>query len=392
MSKWAAPVWSSTRYTSKDDFELECRRIFEREWMCVAHSSELRDPGSFIRVEIGGESALVVRNRDGELRGLLNLCQHRGARLCLDDRGKLGRSIQCMYHGWTYDLNGRLVGVPFRDQFPPGATENRHLPTVAVGEWLGYIWVNLSGDAPPLADHLEPEIKARFGENFNPIPNYGTEDLQIVHSVTYDVQANWKLIWENFHECYHCPTMHRELCAAIPEFRDGYGTVTGPEALAQGLGAQLADNAAGFSMSGRAVAPTLPGVPEEDKRTFYGCYLWPAVRVDFIPDHVYFMRFEPLGPDHTRLVADWLFHPDAVARPGFDPEDAIKVFDITNQQDFEACERMQLGAKSRFYDDAQVFAPHEYLIEGLRRRVDEALADADSADMTPEPQAEALAA
>lgn len=172
--------------------------------------------------------------------------------------------------------------------------------------------------------------------------------------------------------------MHPELCSAVPEFRLGYGTVTSPEALEQGRGAQLAEGATGFSMSGRPVAPTLPGVPPEDSRTFYGFYVWPSVSVALTPDHVYLMRIEPLGPDRTRVVGDWLFHPDAVATLGFDPDDAIKVIDITNRQDFEACERMQLGTLSPHYEDSQIFAPHEYLIADVRRRVDDALAQGNT--------------
>ncbi|MFE6685795.1 aromatic ring-hydroxylating dioxygenase subunit alpha [Streptomyces sp. NPDC057743] len=360
--------WQSTRYTSREAFDLEQQRIFARQWICIAHSSEIPEAGSFLRVELGGESLLLVRNREGAVRGLINLCRHRGAQLCLDASGSFRRSIRCMYHGWSYDLDGKLVGVPWADKMPPG-TRDRNLHIVSATEWLGYLWVNLDPAAAPLEDQVGPLIRARFGGDFNPIPNYGTENLRLVRSITYDVRANWKILWENFDECYHCPTMHSELCAAVPQFRGGYGTVTGP----QGLGAQLADGATGFSLSGRAVAPTLPGVPPEDDRTFYGILLWPNASLVFVPDHVFWMRLEPIGPDRTRVVGDWLFHADAAARPGFDPDDAVKVIDATNREDFAACERVQLGAQSGYFDDSQIHSPYEYRIEEFRRWVDNAL-------------------
>ncbi|MFG2227227.1 aromatic ring-hydroxylating dioxygenase subunit alpha [Streptomyces sp. NPDC048644] len=375
-------TWNSTRYTSQEVFDLEQRRIFGRQWMCVAHSSEVPEAGSFIRVDLGGENLLVVRNRDGRIRALVNLCRHRGAQLCLDDQGSFRRSIRCIYHGWTYDLDGQLVGVPWADKMPPG-TKDRHLHTASATEWLGYIWINLDPAAAPLDDQVDPLIRARFGNDFNPIPHYGTEDLRIAHSISYDVQANWKILWENFDECYHCPTMHTELCAAVPQFRGGYGTVTGP----QGLGAQLAEGATGFSSSGQAIAPNLPGVPADDGHTFYGILLWPNASLVFVPDHVFWMRLEPLGPSRTRVVGDWLFHPDAVREPGFDPADAVKVIDATNREDFEACERVQRGAHSPHFDDAQIHSPYEYRIAEFRRWVDSALSDA-GASYTPAQQTE----
>lgn len=361
-------TWPSTYYTSPDIFGREYCQIFERSWICVGRSAAIPRAGAFLRVEIGRESVLVVRNREGQLRGLLNLCRHRGARLCLDEQGNVGRSISCMYHGWTYDLEGRLVGAPYIDEFPGGGMQERSLHPVAVTEWLGYVWVNLASEPPPLAEQVDPLLRARFG-NIDVLARYGVEDLQVVRTINYDVQANWKIIFENFCECYHCPTMHPELCAAVPSFRSGYGTVSGPRS----QGAQLADHAAGFSLSGQATAPFLPGLPADDERIFYGVLLWPNVSLILVPDHVVCLRIEPQSVDCTRVVAEWLFHPHAVAEAGFDPSDAINVLDVTNRQDFEASERVQLGAGSAHFE--QIHHPYEYLIADFRRWVDSALTE-----------------
>ncbi|MFV0131811.1 aromatic ring-hydroxylating oxygenase subunit alpha [Streptomyces sp. HMX87] len=357
-------TWPGTFYTSQETFDLERDRIFKRSWTCVGRTDAIPDPGSFLRVEICGESVLVVRGRDGRLRGLLNLCRHRGAQLCVEERGRFGNSIRCMYHGWTYGLDGRMIGAPHMNELPPDTRQERTLHPVATTEWLGYVWLNLDADPPPLEEQLEPQLRERFGES-DVLVRYGIEDLRPVTTVTYDVRANWKLIIENFSECYHCSTLHPELSAALPYFRSGYGTVSGRR------GAQLAPDRDGFSLSGRAVASRLPGLYEEEDRAFNAANLWPNVVVVLVPDHVAWFRLEPLAPDRTRVVTDWLFHPRSVAEPGFDAGDAVALLDIANRQDFEASERCQLGAGSERFEAA--YPPHEHVIGDFHRWVEEAL-------------------
>ncbi|MBL1095037.1 MULTISPECIES: aromatic ring-hydroxylating oxygenase subunit alpha [Streptomyces] len=362
--------WPSTHYTSQERFELERERIFEQSWICVGRSSAVSEAGSFLRAEVGRESVLVVRNRDGQLRGLVNLCRHRGVQLCMEESGNFGKSIRCPYHGWTFGLDGRLVAAPYINDLPP-ETRERHLYTAAVTEWLGYVWVNLNTEAPPLSEQVAPMLRHRFGEIDVP-SHYGMEDLTVAKTISYDVRANWKILFENFCECYHCPTMHPEICDALPEWRSGYGTVAGPEGPKR-EGSKLADGATGFSLSGRAAAPTLPGVPREDERTFHGILLWPNVHLIFVPDHVMCMRFEPQGPDRTRVISDWLFHPEAIADPDFNPNDAVGLIDVTARQDFEACERVQLGTSSAYFEE--LHTPHESLILDFRSWIHQAIAE-----------------
>ncbi|WP_405540353.1 aromatic ring-hydroxylating dioxygenase subunit alpha [Streptomyces sp. NBC_00075] len=359
--------WPSPHYRSFEVFQLEQTRIFKSTWICVARAARLPGPGNFLNVDVAGESVLLVRKQDGEVRALLNLCRHRGSLLCAEEAGDFGRSIRCPYHGWTYDLDGRLVAAPYIDELPPGAREGRDLYTASVEEWLGYIWVNLDPDATPLETQMEPLLEARFGGD-DILSKYAADDLVVEHTVVYDVAANWKLIFENFCECYHCPTMHPELCAAVPQFRTGYGTVSGPT----GQGAELAPGRAGFSLSGHATADPLPGLDPVDERMFYGVLLWPSVSLNFAPDHALCMRMEPLAPDHTRVVAEWLFHPDAVAKPDFDPADAVTLFDVTNRQDFEVIELVQRGTRSSRFE--QAYSPHEHLIGQFHDWVDSAMA------------------
>ncbi|WP_055563534.1 aromatic ring-hydroxylating oxygenase subunit alpha [Streptomyces atriruber] len=358
--------WTRSRYTGQAEFDDERRAIFEKSWMCVGHSSALPKTGSFLRAEVGGESVLIVRGKNGNLRAMLNLCRHRGALLCVDERGELGKSIRCEYHGWTYDLDGRLVGAPYINDLPRELKEDRDLYSAAVDIWNGFVWVNLDVHAAPLTDQLDPLVHARF-EGVDVLSRYSLADLQVVHTISYDVGANWKMVYENFCECYHCPSMHPELCATVPQFRSGYGTVGGPVA----EGAHLADGATGFSLSGQSTAAPLPGLPDDEDPMFYGLLLWPSVSLNLTSDHALCMRIEPRSPGRTRVVADWLYHPDAIADPAFDPTDAVKLFDITNRQDWEAIERVQLGAKSARFE--QVYSPHEHLVGSFHQWVDDAL-------------------
>jgi Rieske 2Fe-2S family protein len=227
--------------------------------------------------------------------------------------------------------------------------------------------VNLDPQAKSLESQMAPLLGARFGGE-DIVSKYGLEDLTVAHTVVYDVAANWKLIFENFCECYHCPTMHPELCAVVPQFRTGYGTVSGPA----GQGAELAANVGGFSLSGRSAADPLPGLEAVDERMFYGVLLWPSVSLNFTPDHALCMRMEPIAPDRTRVIAEWLFHPEAVAQPGFDPADAVNLFDVTNRQDFDVIELVQRGTRSSRFE--QVYSPHEHLIGQFHDWVDSVMA------------------
>ncbi|NGO67969.1 aromatic ring-hydroxylating oxygenase subunit alpha [Streptomyces boncukensis] len=361
-------LWPTSYYTSEEHLALEQERIFERSWICAARSSDIAAPGSFVRVGVGRESVLLVRKKDGDVRALINLCRHRGAQLCLEDGGTFKNSIRCPYHGWTFNLDGHLVGAPFLHELPP-ETKERHLFTARAEEWLGYVWVNLDPTAPPLAEQVGPLLRKRFGDEDVP-GNYGCDELRVAKEVTHEVRANWKILYENFCECYHCPTMHPEICQILPSWRTGYGTVSGPEGPKQD-GSPLADGATGFSLSGKAAAPRLPGVPEKDARTFHGILLWPNVHLMFIPDHVMCMRFEPLGPERTRVVTQWLFHPDAISTPGFSPDDAAALVEVTAMEDFEACERVQAAAHSAYFEEFHT--PHESLILEFRSWVHQIL-------------------
>ncbi len=170
--------------------------------------------GDYRVVELGTQSIFVVRAEDGGLRAFHNTCRHRGSILCTAAQGSFARSrIVCPYHAWTYDLGGRLIATPRRMPTPDFDPTKLSLHEVAVAAWGGFVFIHLAGrEAPPLAESLG-ELPERFAR-------YGFGGLRIGKRIVADVQANWKLIAENFSECFHCPPVHPELCRIVTAYRD----------------------------------------------------------------------------------------------------------------------------------------------------------------------------
>jgi len=174
--------------------------------------------------------------------------------------------------------------------------------------------------------------------------------------IVYDVKANWKLIIENFMECYHCATIHPELVEVLPEFRDGLAAQ-----FFVGHGAEFGDDVQGFTVDGSAGVEHIPGVTEDQDRRYYAITVRPQVFVNLVPDHVIVHRMFPLAADHTIVECDWLFLPDVVAS-GKDLSRSVELFHRVNSQDFEACERCQPAMDSRVYRDGGVLVPSEHHI------------------------------
>jgi Rieske 2Fe-2S family protein len=337
-------------------WQLEQERLFGRLWICIGRGDHLPASGHYRTVRVGEESVLAVRDEDGALRAFLNVCRHRGAQLCATERGQ-ARTLQCRYHAWTYGLDGHLLRAPgLQDaaEFDRGAFG---LVPVALDTWEGLVWVNLAENPPALTEQILPQLTARLGDAGR-LTAYRIASLAVAGSVEYEVQANWKIVVENFMECYHCAPMHPELVRLLPAFRSG-------ATQEYGLGTRLADDAESLTVSGRAPAAPFPGLPPEHERHYYGMVVRPNMLLNLLPDHVIVHTLTPLAPDRSRVTCDWLFAPDAVARPGFDPADTVALFDRVNRQDWEVCEWVQAGVRSRAFAAGGVYVPIERHIRGF---------------------------
>ncbi|MGW6272050.1 aromatic ring-hydroxylating oxygenase subunit alpha [Streptomyces sp. NPDC055060] len=342
-------------YTDPEIFRQEQERVFESLWFCAVRSADLGKPGAFRTVQIGRESVLVTRSRSGELRAFLNICRHRGARLCTQESGEVRRALQCPYHAWTYDLDGKLIAAPNLVKMPDVDRAAYGLVKVALREWLGYAWVCLADEPPSFEETVVGAAVERLGDSAS-IDRYGIERLALGKRVTYDVRANWKLIVENFMECYHCATIHPELTDVLPEFADGFAAQ-----YYVGHGASFGEEVSGFTVDGSPGFGRLPEVADDQDRRYYAITVKPTVFVNLVPDHVILHRMFPLSEDRTVVECDWLYAPEVVAS-GVDLAKSVELFHRVNEQDFEACERTQPAMASRAYRGGGVLVPTEHHI------------------------------
>ncbi|MDZ4264694.1 MAG: aromatic ring-hydroxylating dioxygenase subunit alpha [Mycobacterium sp.] len=346
-------------YASPDVFAAEQDRIFETMWFCATRSSDLALPGRFKKVQIGRESVLLVRGRDGLLRAFLNICRHRGAQLCTEADGQVRRSLRCPYHSWTYALDGRLTAAPNIGSLidDAGAPIDRYefgLVPVALTEWLGYAWVCLA-DTPPPFEEVVAEATRTLGDA-DAINRYGIGGLDVGHRIVYDVAANWKLIVENFMECYHCSSIHPELVGVLPEFARGVAAQANV-----GAGAEFGSHVAGFTIDGAAGFDRLPGITDEQDRRYFAITVKPTVFINLVPDHVIFHRMYPMSADRTIVECDWLYTGEVLGSEQ-DLSRSVELFHRVNEQDFAACARTQPAMSSRAYRQGGVLVPTEHHI------------------------------
>jgi Rieske 2Fe-2S family protein len=353
-------------YTDPEVFAEEQVKIFENLWFCAVRAEDLPKPGAFKTVQIGRESVIVVRGRDDRLRAFLNVCRHRGARLCVEPEGEVKRTIRCAYHAWSYDLDGRLAAAPNLAKMPDIDRVEYGLVPVHLREWLGYAWVCLAAEPPSFEETVSYAATERLGDPAA-IERYHVDKLTLGRRIVYDVKANWKLIVENFMECYHCATIHPELTAVLPEFAGGYAAQS-----FVGHGAEFAERAEGFTVDGSAGFGKLPDVSQDQDRRYYAITVKPQVFVNLVPDHVILHRMFPMAADRTVVECDWLYHPDVVAS-GADLSLSVELFHRVNEQDFDACERTQPGMSSRAYRAGGVLVPSEHHISLFHQWVNQRL-------------------
>ncbi|MCP9274763.1 aromatic ring-hydroxylating oxygenase subunit alpha [Mycolicibacterium arenosum] len=354
------PTLSGDYYCSADVFATEQERIFEQMWFCAVRSADLPEPGAFRRVQVGRESVLVVRGRDGALNAFLNVCRHRGAMICTEESGTVKRHLKCPYHAWTYALDGKLFAAPNLGSLTDANGQRIDrveygLIKVALREWLGYAWVCLADDPPSFETDVVGSVTMRLGDP-EAVERYGVSDLAVGRRIVYDVAANWKLIIENFMECYHCATIHPELTEVLPEFADGLAAQ-----YFVGHGAQFGEQVQGFTIDGGAGVPSIPGITPEQDRRYYAITVRPNVFVNLVPDHVIIHRMYPMAADRTVVECDWLYVPEVVEQD-MDLKRSVELFHRVNMQDFDACERTQPAMSSRGYRAGGVLVPSEHHI------------------------------
>ena len=332
-------------FVSPEIFAREQKTIFSAQWVCVGHQSQLARAGDYFVAAVAGESLIVARSQEDAIHGFYNVCRHRGTRLCEDAHGH-SAAIRCPYHAWTYALDGRLIGAPHMEAAPGFERAEHSLHPVRLALWEGFIFINLARDSPPLATVFAP-LLAKFS-------HWNLPRLRSARRIEYDVSANWKLIFENYSECYHCPGVHPMLSKVSPSDSAENDLCEGPF-----LGGFMAITQGGsLTMSGEACALPVGDMREEDHARVFYYSIFPNLLLSMHPDYVMVHQIWPLAPARTRILCDWFFHPEAFDRADFRPEDAIEFWDVTNQQDWHVCELSQQGISSRVYQPGP-YSPRE---------------------------------
>ena len=347
-----ASMLPSRAFVDDEVAAWEAEHFFLGGWICVGHASALEGRGSFLTVEVGGESLLFV---DG--RGFHNVCRHRGARLVSEPEGTV-RRLQCPYHAWSYGFDGSLRSAPHTDEladFDPSCNGLTPVRTETLG---GLVFADVSGEAPPLQDHV--------GALAEQLDAYRTPQLRRAARIDYDVAANWKAIVENYSECLHCPGVHPEL-NRLSHYLSG-DDYEGEGAWCGGS-MTLTEGAATMAINGGG--PRRPAIAGVDPRKVLYFAIFPNCLISFHPDYVMLHTLWPRDAGRTEVTCEWFFEPETIEAEGFDATDAVEFWDLVNRQDWHVCELTQLGVGSRGYSPGR-YTDTESTVHDFDRMVAEA--------------------
>lgn len=356
----ARPTLASADYRDEAAFARDLEAIWYRDWVCIGRASEIAEPLSFRTVRIGDQEVLVLRDENGVPQAFHNTCRHRGSALRVEEAGRLKtRLITCPYHAWSYSLRGELVRVPSKS-CPEGFDRADYpLYRIALSEWRGFLFVNLSAEP---GDGVEATFDPASGD----LSNWPVADLVVGHTFRKEMACNWKIFWENFNECLHCPGVHPELSALVPIYGRGlmarhddpdweaHANDDSPE-----YAGTLRKGAETWSADGQALEYLFPDLTAAERAAgqTYAMHL-PSMFVVGHVDYVRYVRLRPLGPERTELVAEWLFAPEALEER--ERIDAIVRFGaLVLQQDADICEVNQRGLRARRHE-VGVLMPEEY--------------------------------
>ncbi len=328
-------------YTDEQFLAFEREALFAREWLCVARASQIPNAGDFVTVHANGEPIIVVRGKDGEIRAMSAVCQHRGMQVA--SGAGTCTTFTCPYHRWVYGLDGRLLGAPAMERTENFDKKDHGLPAVAVELWNGFVFVNFSRDAEPLGPTL-----ARY-EPF--VEHYDLVNAVCPGTFTLtDLPWNWKVMFENFNDGYHANRLHhtiQDFCpsqlAAFPVPWDDASNV-----IFRTNGYTHIDG--GFNATTKALLPVFPALTEEERWRSTFALVPPSLCLGTAPDQAFFFIVRPKTANSIDVEIGYLFHPGALDHPMFDhlfamSDAGVQVF---VRQDQDATTKVQRGMRSRF--------------------------------------------
>ena len=336
-------------YVDEATWQTERESVLYGEWFCAGRRDDLGldVPSRVVVLDVVGESVLVSSDERGTLHASYNVCRHRGSQILPPTGGPTGsavpcQALRCPYHSWTYGLDGRLLRAPHAGGVDPTGLG---LNPVGVETWEGFVFVHLTPEsATPLAGAVSRAEKT--------LGNYRLGELVTGTTTSYQVAANYKVLLENYNECYHCGPVHPELSRLVPAFAGGGGALDWEDGIPHREGAWT------FTTTGTTTRQALPGLSEAERVRHKGDLVYPNLMLSASADHVAAFVLRPRGVDRTDVTCSLLFAAEEARRTGFDPSDAGELWDLVSRQDWAVCESVQRGMSSRSYRHGW-FAPME---------------------------------
>ncbi len=365
------PGWTLDQafYTDPEIFELDMKNVFGKYWLYAGHVSQIPNPGDYFLRNVQNESLIIMRGDDHQVRALYNVCRHRGSQICWEETGHMGNLV-CPYHAWVYKRDGSLKHARL---FPEDFDKSRfglHRAPVEVLE--GFIFISLSDDPVD----FEP-AGSLLGAYLEP---HDIANAKVCHTEYLDIKANWKVLDENFRECYHCGPTHPELCSALawsagvgsdrlreeearliemakPRWKEmglpfGDWPREGTDEWYYASRVPLTADHDSLTLDGKLVAPPMGRFEGPEGVGYVSTAVLPTFSVEFSVDHGFMMCFTPVTPTVTRLQQQWLVRGDAVEGVDYDLAEVTKLWKITGPQDWDICERQQVGISSSRYRPA----------------------------------------
>jgi Rieske 2Fe-2S family protein len=334
----AASLLPARTYQDPAVLDWEAEHILRRDWLAVGRAEEVPEPGSFVVRDVLGESVLLVRGRDDQIRAFYNVCRHRGTAVEERECGKAVR-FQCPYHAWIYDLDGSLVRAKHTDDLDDFSLATYGLAPIRCQTWQGFLFLCFADES------VTPGLEAYMGDWYAHHAGFGRDMASLTRAarLTYDVGANWKIVAENYSECYHCPPVHPLLNKLTPYDLGEDFLAEGPW---KGGWMPFAEGCETMSMTGkRDGRPLLYARDATEARRIYYYILWPNLIVSVHPDYVLTHQAWPDGPNRSTVHCDLYVEADRLA--DIDVSGAVEFWDITNREDYHVVEAQQQGTRSR---------------------------------------------
>ncbi|MCB0037025.1 MAG: Rieske 2Fe-2S domain-containing protein [Anaerolineales bacterium] len=351
-----ASTMPSRWYTEPQFLELEKEKIFWKTWQLVGHVSMVQRPGDFYTYDLFGEPLVITRTKEGDLRAFFNVCLHRAGPVA-SGRGNR-KSLQCRYHGWTYDLNGRLLNAPEFEGVQNWRKEDFCLTAVRVTAWGPFIFVNLDANAPDLS-----EVLGNIPQNIDSA-GFQINDMQPIERRDYIVESNWKVYIDNYLEGYHIPIAHPGLFREIDY--DQYRV----------------DTYRYYSFQYAPIRPEQPTTSQHRDRRYLrteeeqnALYYWvfPNLMLNFYPDNMQINIIVPLDHERTLTIFEWYFRQPGTGAGWESMQQSIAFSDEVQLEDMEICQTVQKGLKSRAYDRGRFSVKRENGVHHFQSLVHEFL-------------------